>query len=350
MRKYYFKLRWHEQFLWHHFDHAKKGCLCFTCSKACKINLFKVKFRAAFIQLGRQLLLIISSISHKQQEEAKIALHKIFTSLKYLVLQGLAIHSHSNVPELCNWMQRRKNLCSGDVQNEMLQIMAHNVLRSIASDIHFVDETADVAGVDQVSINIRIVKDLEPEESIGELLFKLVVYVLRRFNIQFQNMGGRCYDEAANMFGMFTVIILRGRRSLEKYVLSSGVRPLCPTRWTARVASISGILNTHNSILAMLSNIAESTEEISSRARGLLDLLTKVELYLGFLVCRDVFTPRDRLSSLQDQKLTVAGGREAISCTVIRNYKKFDDLRTKMTEQTKILELEKPKPPRNEKQ
>ncbi|KAJ8882418.1 hypothetical protein PR048_014226 [Dryococelus australis] len=208
---------------------------------------------------------------------------------------------------------------------------AHNVLRSIASYIHacsefslIVDETADVTAVEQVPINIRIVKDLEPEElfldlystpsTTGESLFKLFMDVLCRFDIQLQNMHGQCYGGAANMSGMlkgvqtmiahdqpFALYVHCGNHSLNLALqdaarqtilirdclhnspkrkaqlaeiclvneenISSGVRPLCPTRWTARVASISGILNTYSSVLAMLSNIAESKEEISSRAR-----------------------------------------------------------------------------------
>ncbi|KAJ8888822.1 hypothetical protein PR048_008316 [Dryococelus australis] len=45
--------------------------------------------------------------------------------------------------------------------NEILQIMAHNFLRSTASDIYACGE---FSLIEQVSINIRIVKDLEPEE------------------------------------------------------------------------------------------------------------------------------------------------------------------------------------------
>ncbi|KAJ8884031.1 hypothetical protein PR048_015888, partial [Dryococelus australis] len=279
--------------------------------------------------------------------------------------------------------------------------LAHNVLRSIVCDIHacgkfslIVAETADVAGVEQLSINIRIVKDLEPEElflglystssTTGESLFKPIMDVLCRPNIQLQNMHGQCYDGAADMSDMFkglnlalqdaarqttlirdclqwsndvAVIISYSPKRKAQFAeiclvneenVSSGVHPLCPTRLTARVASISGILNTYNSVLAMLSNIAESKEEISSRARGLLDQLTHAEVYLGFLVYREVFTPRELLSRvLQDTKVTVAGGCEAISCTIIRNGKKFVDLWTEMTEQAKILELEEPKLPRN---
>ncbi|KAJ8895737.1 hypothetical protein PR048_001075 [Dryococelus australis] len=218
---------------------------------------------------------------------------------------------------------------------------ADNVLCSIAGDIHacgefslIVDETAYVAGVEQVSINIRIVKDLEPEELFIQLHQQLerIMDVFCHFNIQLQNMRGLCYNGAANMSGMFKGVQARiaheqplalyahcGNHSLslalqdverqttlicnclqwtndvaviisysprrkaqfaEIYLvneenLSSGVRPLCPTRWTAQVASISGILNTYNSVLTMISNITESKEEILSSARGLLDQLTK---------------------------------------------------------------------------
>ncbi|KAJ8891971.1 hypothetical protein PR048_004536 [Dryococelus australis] len=346
MRKYYFQPRWYEKFSWLHFDNAEKGFLCSICSKACKINI-----------------------------------------LKHLALQGLAIRWHSNeqeqqgnfmqllplkledVHEFCNWMQRRKNLCSGDVQNKILCKSWHtNVLRSIASNKHacgefslIVDETADVAGVEQVSINIRIVKDLKPEElflglystssTTGESLFKLIMNVLS-LNIQLQNMRGQCYDGTANMFDTFkgvqariaheqplalsvhcgnhslnlaqqdwtndvAVIICNSLKRKAQFAeiclvneenVSSGVHPLCPTRWTARVASISGILNTYNSVLAMLSNIAESKEERSRRA--------------------DVLKPHELLSHvLQDPNGTVAGGRELEEPKLLtngRNPKRYD--------------------------
>ncbi|KAJ8877161.1 hypothetical protein PR048_021614 [Dryococelus australis] len=159
------------------------------------------------------------------------------------------------------------------------------------------------------SLNSKIVKALEPEQlflglystssTTGESLFKLIMDFLCRFNIQLQNMCDQWSDEAANMSDMFKGVQARiaHEQPLALYVhcmnhslnlalqgvarqitlicdclhnspkrkaqfveiclvneenVSSGVRLLCPTRWTARVASTSCILNTYNSILTML--------------------------------------------------------------------------------------------------
>ncbi|KAK3928265.1 Zinc finger MYM-type protein 1 [Frankliniella fusca] len=82
----------------------------------------------------------------RQQAEARVALHAIFSSLKLLARQGLAFRGKTmdesnlmqllklratDIPELDSWLKRRIKYLSPEVQNEMLEIMAHEILRGI---------------------------------------------------------------------------------------------------------------------------------------------------------------------------------------------------------------------------
>ncbi|KAJ8868353.1 hypothetical protein PR048_029869 [Dryococelus australis] len=84
-----------------------------------------------------------------------------------------------DVPDLCNWMQRINNLGSGDVQNEILQIMPHNALHSIASDIRVcgefslvVDKTADsvfAEGRETISCTVKQFKVIHNGKKFDDL-------------------------------------------------------------------------------------------------------------------------------------------------------------------------------------
>ena len=87
--------------------------------------------------------------------------------------QILSLISRSGNSELKSWMSRKFNWTSGESQNEILQILHHEVLRKIVSEIHgskqfgiIVDETSDIANKEQMSIVIRYIsKDFLPIES-----------------------------------------------------------------------------------------------------------------------------------------------------------------------------------------
>ena len=58
---------------------------------------------------------------------------------------------------LKQWLQQRRSYTSHEVQNEMLRIMAHQILRSILKDIYTsmwfcvsADETVDISLIEQV--------------------------------------------------------------------------------------------------------------------------------------------------------------------------------------------------------
>lgn len=130
---------------------------------------------------------------------ARNALHRIFTSLVYLSKQGLAVRgktdSTSNfselltlrgndVPELQSWLARTKyRWISHDIQNEMLNILANNVLDRILKEVRtakwysiMVDETTDCSRKEQIVFCFRICNE---ELKVHELFVCFVTWNIK---------------------------------------------------------------------------------------------------------------------------------------------------------------------------
>ena len=97
----------------------------------------------------------------------------LFTSVEYLARQALPFRRHieergnfyqlmalrgNESDNLKLWMGHTRSYMSHDIQNEMLQIMAHQILRAIIKNVSssnwfaiIADETTDAALVEQVN-------------------------------------------------------------------------------------------------------------------------------------------------------------------------------------------------------
>ena len=106
-------------------------------------------------------------------ESSQKALIKIIESLCFLARQGLPTRGHTDIDSnmhqllklrakdsevLSKWHQRKQKWLGHDIENEMLQIMGHAVLREISLLVKenkyfslIVDETSDVSNKEQVS-------------------------------------------------------------------------------------------------------------------------------------------------------------------------------------------------------
>ena len=128
----------------------------------------------------------------KQMKENRIALVAIFTSIRYLGRQGLAVRSHSggnsnfevllderknDIPELDSWLKReeRYKWLSPKILNEILFDFSHAVLRRLTNKVKLaeyfgiiMDETSDISGQEQISFCICIAND---DLSIEEIFF-----------------------------------------------------------------------------------------------------------------------------------------------------------------------------------
>lgn len=180
----------------------------------------------------------------KAQAENRVALRAICSSLMYLSKQGLSIQGDKDsegnfmellrlrsakIPVLKIWLLRSKNYTSHDIRNEILEIMANCILRSLLSRVKaakiyslIVDETTDASTKEQISISFRYIDDdLNPQEcfaglyetasTTGETVTNAVLDALKRFNLPVSCIRGQCYDGGSNMKGKFRGVQARIR-------------------------------------------------------------------------------------------------------------------------------------------
>uniref|UniRef100_H3AME4 Uncharacterized protein n=1 Tax=Latimeria chalumnae TaxID=7897 RepID=H3AME4_LATCH len=184
----------------------------------------------AAVEAGVNIVAACSQGKQKQMQEARRALLTVLSSLQYLACQGHAICGHvdeeanlnqlltlcaDDIPELKSWLNcTTYKWISHDIINEMLSIMAYNVLHTLMKEIHeavfyaiIVDKTTDISVREQVSFCFRIVK----EDLVRRFLFGFYTtgdttacnhfYHSERFYLSTDKCRGQCYDGAANVAG-----------------------------------------------------------------------------------------------------------------------------------------------------
>jgi hypothetical protein len=193
-----------------------------------------------------------------QQKEEEMAfatrcLHHLFTSLQYLLKQGLALRGHddaagnleqllqlrsSDLPELSTWLTRSTKWLSHDIQNEIMELMSHSIIRDIVQRILkngqfgiIIDESADNTRQEQLVFCLRSV---DQEMSVQEYFIGLhkmdkcdaatiatvVKDILLRLGLSLTNCRSLCTDGASVMIGSETGLAARLKEE-EPRVLSS---------------------------------------------------------------------------------------------------------------------------------
>ena len=182
---------------------------------------------------------ISSRLNAQRQREINDARHSlsmIFSTLRSLAVQGLAIRGKNDEssnfrqllhlraqdsPILHKWLflpQKYKWL-SPNITNEILEGMAHATLRELCSEIKngkfysiMMDETTDISCKEQISFCIRTVNaDFSVNEHVmgfyqtddtrSATLFKCLTDMAIRLGLSITDCRGQCYDGAANMSG-----------------------------------------------------------------------------------------------------------------------------------------------------
>ena len=177
----------------------------------------------------------------KDQLQHRQMLLKQLTSLKYLVRQGLAVRGHveeeGNLHQLLmcraedtvgleKWLSDR-TYQSHDIVNELIQLMAHQLLRHLLNEIRqaewysvIADETRDASGPEQLGISLRWVdsdyivnEDLiglvEVEMTDAATLVETIKDTLIRMHLQLTQCRGQAYDGASNMAGHLSGVSTR---------------------------------------------------------------------------------------------------------------------------------------------
>ena len=131
-------------------------------------------------------------------------------------------------PEVLQWLDRTAHKHTApENQNEMLQLMAHCLLRKILKDVHsspflsiMVDETTDKSNKEQLTLVVRwISEDLVVSEEFLGLYYlsmidaKSIVDVMKdvfvRLEILTAKIQGQCYDGCSTMAGAKTGVAVQ---------------------------------------------------------------------------------------------------------------------------------------------
>ncbi|KAJ8891232.1 hypothetical protein PR048_010747 [Dryococelus australis] len=244
------------------------------------------------------------TLSEQQQQQNHVALRAIFTTAKYLAHQGVAFRSHDDISgnfdqlfnlrtndihELQHFLKNKKNFASWEIQNDVINYMAHSILRGL-SEIRYnkefniiVDETRDESCKEQMSIFIRTNKHfwvymkhpISQERDCLLLLKMMFVVLISQFKISEDNVmmaGATCvalskeFRKDCMQWVQEIDNIVKGSPKTKKFAdLAADLdvkethdpKPLCPTRWTVRVKSITNVINSYPVIPQFLQSLAE---------------------------------------------------------------------------------------------
>ncbi|XP_043193723.1 zinc finger MYM-type protein 1-like [Amphibalanus amphitrite] len=107
---------------------------------------------------------------------------------------------------------------------------------------------------------------------------------------------------------------------------TGSLRPLCPTRWTCRTASLRSVLENYELIMHTLEEVStESSGEHARRAGGMLALMGQFDTLMGLRMAIEVFSIAEDLSrGLQSATATVGDTQKAVT----RVCERFDSMRT----------------------
>jgi len=231
-----FRQSWFDSFSWLHYKASASGVVCFYCEKAEHLGLFQLSRnrKDAFITTGfrnwkkalqrfqehaqsRSHQFAVERVAHHhaaqpvdsqlstqrdaEQREARCCLEIIFTSIQYLARQGLALRGHTedegnfkqllllrctDKPAMQRWLDRKTALTSPQAQNEILQLMANTIVKSIADKVAeakqyavIVDGTQDASRKEQLAMCLRYVDEhLSHTKSVEFYLYPTVGTVL----------------------------------------------------------------------------------------------------------------------------------------------------------------------------
>ena len=183
----------------------------------------------------------LNSQAQEDQLQHRQMLLKQLTSLRYLLRQGIAVRGHveeegnlhqlqkfraEDIVGLERWLSDRAYQ-SHDIVNELIQLMAHQLLRHLLREVRqaewysvIADETRDASGAEQLGISLRWVdsdytmyEDLiglvEVEMTDAATLVEVIKDTLVRMNLHLAQCCGQAYDGASNMTGHLSGVSTR---------------------------------------------------------------------------------------------------------------------------------------------
>ena len=135
--------------------------------------------------------------------------------------QFLLVEAKRN-PDFALWMKKKTDkFTSPTMQNEIIEIIAMEILRDVVGDIKsanfysiMADESCDVSNTEQLSFGVRYVKNFEAfecfvglhevENTSADHVVKAMKLILIACDFDFSKIRGQCYDGASSMSGYKT--------------------------------------------------------------------------------------------------------------------------------------------------
>ena len=110
-------------------------------------------------------------------------------------------------------------------------------------------------------------------------------------------------------------------------ISGTGIRPLCPTRWTVRNLSIDSVIRNYPALLQAFQTIgAESHDDYGRRANGVLSLLEKFNTFFGLKLSFFLFSATEQVSrALQAKNTTVQEALGAVNVAASFFQRNRDD-------------------------
>jgi hypothetical protein len=134
---------------------------------------------------------------------------------------------------------------------------------------------------------------------------------------------------------------------------ASSLRPLCPTRWTVRVASIQSVIDNYSAMLQAMTEVSNTSgDDSAAKGNGFLKRLESFEMYAGLRMSLVVLEQAEGCNTfLQSKKISVADAKNAAVKTAaiigaMRNDEYFDSLYSMCERGALELDLDPPVLPR----
>lgn len=212
----------------------KKALDIFSSHEKSKCHLAALTNEVTVPLCGNVSEMMDKAVKDNMMEDRRCFL-KVLETLQFLGRQGIALRGDESdadsnfiqllklrskdVPELTNWLQKKtEKYTSHDIQNEIIMLMAHQIVRDISEKIRdsfyaiICDEYTDVSNKEQLTFCLRWVDNCfnVQEEFLGfyevqNIKSNTIVFaikdILLRIQISLDKCRGQCYDGASNMLG-----------------------------------------------------------------------------------------------------------------------------------------------------
>jgi hypothetical protein len=134
---------------------------------------------------------------------------------------------------------------------------------------------------------------------------------------------------------------------------SVALRPLCPTRWTMRISSITSVLANYTELLTFLQDMSVTeTGEAGYKSSGYCKQLQTFSMYFTLRLLHDVFSCSEHLAqTLQSSTLSLSKAKSSVDAlsaiwTAQRNVDRYHEMWISVTSDAATVGVDDPIMPR----